>query len=498
MTKPSIVAIPTARPTFVVEVAQQRADDARRLLIELGAEVTGPTQLVMTPDDVAAAAAFLAGRHDLVINVCASFSDASPALALYAQLGKPVLLWSFTEPGPVGDRLWLNSMCGANLFGHALVRAGGSVRLVYGDPGDPGVRDVLTRALAGELPAAPELPDYHGPRASAEDVRRSLTSLSGRRIGIIGDGPPGFTPSEYDGDLLKRLFGLHVQRLELDEAFAAVSAVPDSTRSAELVAATAAQPSLAALNPQDLASFAAVTTTLRDWRGEADLSAMAVRCWPEFPTRLGVSVLVAGTSRGRRHPDRVRAGRLRRGHHVVGRIARQRHHLSGRHGRPGRRVEPGSVVALRVRCHIVGCRPRQRDAVHPLQPEDRCGRQLSAPRRPGRTVSAHRGQRSAVHQWPANADRIRRVLGRTESLPGQHCGHPAGLRCRGVRAGPGHRRFSAPHRTGLDGHPTAAPRCCGRARYPRRGVGRRHSWRARRDAGSRREESVRWQRCQQR
>lgn len=288
MSKPPIVVIPTARPTFVVEVAQQRADDARRLLTELGADVTGPTQLVMTPDDVAAAAAFLDGNHDLVINVCASFSDASPALALYAQLGKPVLLWSFTEPGPVGDRLWLNSMCGANLFGHALVRAGGSVRLVYGDPGDPGVRDVLTRALAGELPAAPELPDYHGPRASAEDVRRSLTSLSGRRIGIIGDGPPGFTPSEYDGDLLKRLFGLHVQRLELDEAFAAVSAVPDSWRSAELAAATAAQPSLAALNPQDLASFAAVTTTLRDWCGEADLSAMAVRCWPEFPTRLGV------------------------------------------------------------------------------------------------------------------------------------------------------------------------------------------------------------------
>ncbi len=39
---PRVVLVPTARPTFAVDVARRRADDARALLTELGAEVVGP------------------------------------------------------------------------------------------------------------------------------------------------------------------------------------------------------------------------------------------------------------------------------------------------------------------------------------------------------------------------------------------------------------------------------------------------------------------------
>lgn len=285
---PTVVMIPTARPTFAVDVAKERARQARELLVELGAQVRGPDELVMTADDVDAAGAFLEQPADLVINVCASFSDASPALALYADLDRPVLLWAFPEPGPVGDRLWLNSMCGANLFGHALVRAGGTVRLVYGLPEDPAVRTTLQRALVGELPPAPPLPASSGPRADDDEIGTVLSTLHGLTIGLIGDGPPGFTPSEYDGQLLQRVFGLEVQRLELAETFAAVDDVPEATRRAEVAAATARQPSLADLDPGQVDSFAAVTSTLREWKSAAGLSALAVRCWPEFPTQLGV------------------------------------------------------------------------------------------------------------------------------------------------------------------------------------------------------------------
>ena len=77
---PKVVLIPTAaRPTFAVDVARKLADSARDLLVELGAQVVGPSDLVMAPEDVEAAKAYLATDADLVINVCASFSDASPA-----------------------------------------------------------------------------------------------------------------------------------------------------------------------------------------------------------------------------------------------------------------------------------------------------------------------------------------------------------------------------------------------------------------------------------
>jgi L-fucose isomerase-like protein len=286
--KPTVSLVATARPTFVVDTARERAEQARALLAELGAEVSGPPGLVLTPEDVEAARELLRPDADLVVNVCASFSDATPALRLYAGLDRPLLLWAFHEPGPVGDRLWLNSLCGANLYGHAVVRAGGSVRLLYGDPEEAGVREALARALAGDLPPAPSPPGHRGERGDAEQVRERLRALAGSRIGVVGDPPPGFTPSEFDEELLQRVFGLSVDRITVADTFDRVRAVGQDERDRELAAALAAQPSLAALDHEEVSRHAAVTSALRGWSAADALAAVAVRCWPEFPTELGV------------------------------------------------------------------------------------------------------------------------------------------------------------------------------------------------------------------
>lgn len=283
---PRVALIPTARPTFATDQAQVRADAARELLAGLGAEVAGPRDLVMTPEDVEAAAPALDGA-DLVINVCASFSDATPAQRLYADLDRPLLLWAFREPGETGDRLWLNSLCGANLFAHAVTRAGGTVRLLHGDPDEPGVAEVLARALAGELPEPATLETRTGERADPEPVRAGLERLRGRRIGLVGAAPPGFTPSEYDADLLRDLFGIAVETLPVDRAIEAARQVEPEVRKAERDSAVAAQPSLAQVDREQAELAAAVTTSLRDWTEENQLAAAAIRCWPEFPTELG-------------------------------------------------------------------------------------------------------------------------------------------------------------------------------------------------------------------
>ncbi len=286
--RPRVALITTARPTFAVDVAQQRAEDARALLERLGAEVVGPPRLVMTPEDTEEAAAHLDDSVDLVINACASFCDAGPALRLYSHLGAPVLLWSFREPGPVGDRLWLNSLCGANLFGHALVRAGAAVRLVHGDPDEQQVREALTSALAGTLPEAPALPTEQARRDASALPREALDSLRGRTIGVVGDAPPGFTPSEYDLDLLTAVFGLRVDAVPLEDVFERIEAVDPVAHERELLAARAAQPSLQSLDPAQVRLHAAVTTALQGWTAGQLLDAVALRCWPEFPTQLGV------------------------------------------------------------------------------------------------------------------------------------------------------------------------------------------------------------------
>lgn len=285
--RPRVALVATARPTFELGAARERTAAARALLVELGAEVRGGRELVMAPEDVAAAAADLDGA-DLVVNLCATFSDASPALDLYAGLGRPVLLWSLPEPGPVGDRLWANSLCGANLFGHAVVGAGGTVRLLHGAPHDPGVRAALRRALDGELPEPAVVPPSTGERAGAGRVDAALGSLRGARIGVVGDAPTGFTPSRYDPDVLAAVFGIGVERLEVEDAFEAVGSMDPDERRRELAASLERRPTLGDLDASQVERSAAVTATLRTFAHEASLSAVAVRCWPEFPTRLGV------------------------------------------------------------------------------------------------------------------------------------------------------------------------------------------------------------------
>ncbi|MBC7760365.1 MAG: hypothetical protein H7201_00905 [Candidatus Saccharibacteria bacterium] len=286
--RPRVLMIATARPTFVIEVAETRARAARALLESLGAEVYGPLGLVMSADDLDTARAQLDRDFDLIINVCASFSDASPALALYAGLTQPVLLWSFREPGPIGDRLWLNSLCGSNLYAHALVRAGGSVRLLYGDPDEVSVTDTLRRALSGELPSAASLPSMVRERSEPESVHEALKSMRGKTLGLVSEAPLGFTPSEFDEDLLQSLFGLTVHKLSIDEMFSRIDDVSSEACDSEDRAVRAARPSLAALDPAEVSRHAAVTVALRDWTATQDLSALAIRCWPEFPAQRGV------------------------------------------------------------------------------------------------------------------------------------------------------------------------------------------------------------------
>lgn len=286
--RPRVLVIATARPTFVLDAARARAHAARALLSELGATVTGPEDLVLSPEDVAAARPYLDSDFDVVINVCASFSDATPALELYAELDRPLLTWSFREPGPVGDRLWLNSLCGSNLYGHALNRAGRDVRLIYGDPDEPAVREILLDLLAGRYPAAPELARRHGSRADEAAVRTALERLRGATIGVIGEPPPGFTPSQFDPALLQRVFGVTSDPISMAETFHRIDTVPAGTTEAEVTALCRDRPSVTALKADEVRRHAAVTSAFRDWQKASELSAIAVRCWPEFPTERGV------------------------------------------------------------------------------------------------------------------------------------------------------------------------------------------------------------------
>lgn len=284
----SVALLALARPTFDLAYAERNFQGARSLLQELGVKVVGPEHLVMTPEDVAAAAIPSA---DLYILLTASFSDASPAVELLSKVPGPILGWSMREPGENGERLKLNSMCGINLAAHALLENGQTLRHLHGNFDEPEVKQALAAALSGQLPAAnAPVAKKDLEMASNEVVQHALSILAKKKIGAIGDAPIGFTPCNFNAQQLKDVFGLTVAQIPIKSAFEKIDAVSQSDRERAHANAVAAQPSLAKVNVDEATKVAGVEVALEQWQEDEALDAIAVRCWPEFPTDLGACI----------------------------------------------------------------------------------------------------------------------------------------------------------------------------------------------------------------
>ncbi len=257
-----------ARPTFAVDYASEAAGQALAALERLGFPVAGDATLLM---DSAAArqagGALHAHQPDLLVLVCATFSDASAAVELAAQVGAPVCLWALREPGPEGDRLWLNSLCGANIAAHALQREGHVVHYVYGNPDEPDV----TRQVASF--------------ARAAGVRNRLARS---RVGLVGQAPTGFYGCQFDELELRRVVGTSVSQIDLAAVFSAARTAAEPAVEAAVASTAERSPSLRTLVPDEVRRFGQAYVVLREALRERELDGLAVRCWPEFPADFGL------------------------------------------------------------------------------------------------------------------------------------------------------------------------------------------------------------------
>jgi L-fucose isomerase-like protein len=284
----SVVA--TARRTFAVDTGRKLAVAAHDVLADVLA-VHGTGEPVLSLD--AAAAVELDPDADLHVLLCATFADASMAVRMLGAATAPVLLWAFREPGRTGERLWLNSLCGANLAAHALVERGVRVHLLYGNPDEPAVRDRLMTFVATGItePAAPAPPVAAG--ADDVAVRKALAELRGTRIGLVGDAPDGFTPCAADPAALDKLLGIELIDVELADVLAAAGAVPEAAAQAEVADVARRSPSVLGVDPEQANRAFATTAALRTLSRSAGAGALAVRCWPEFPVEYGACLCSA-------------------------------------------------------------------------------------------------------------------------------------------------------------------------------------------------------------
>ena len=307
-----VFLLPVARPTFDVNRAERNLVDAMAALEAAGFEVLGPRALVMTEADVAEALASRAASGaassggavnneprandatDLDILFMASFCDSTPATSLFAtgdfdtnQALAPVLLWSVPEPGEVGERLLLNSMCGANLAAHALVHAGRNVRHLHSAPSEKLASEALAALRNGEYPTDATPPLISGAAEDDESANRALSWLNSRVIGAIGEAPPGFTPCEKPVDAVLKSFGVSTKAESIPDFFMRLQQVSPAAQHAEHERALADQPSLAQVPVGEALTVASTTVALEEYRAETGADAIALRCWPDFAVDLG-------------------------------------------------------------------------------------------------------------------------------------------------------------------------------------------------------------------
>jgi L-fucose isomerase-like protein len=175
---PTIGLACVARPTFAVEYAKESALQALAVLREPGWPVVGDATLLMDAQSAREAAQILKVQApDLLVILCSTFSDASMTVELAEQVGAPVCLWALREPGAVGDRLWLNSLCGVNIASHALQRTGHTVHYIYGYPDE---KDLLA------------------PLAAFARAAITRNRLRQSHVGLVGQAPTGFYGCQFD------------------------------------------------------------------------------------------------------------------------------------------------------------------------------------------------------------------------------------------------------------------------------------------------------------
>jgi L-fucose isomerase-like protein len=281
-----------ARSTFDVEHAERTASLAFATLDALDAEISGPRSLLFDEEAALRALAQLRReRLDLMLVLQVTFTDAGMAQQIAEGIEAPLAFWAFPEPR-TGGRLRLNSLCGVNLAAHALTRTARGYSWVHSAP-DSSEAAARIRNLLGAPPQAPpsrrtlvtrEAPVSEALLGQAEAI---LTQLEGTRVGLVGEPPDGFDTCSFDEGVLEKLLGIRLERLSLDEVFRAAEAQAPQ-RLADIRARVESElAGTRELDPAALERSLRVFGAFSDLSRQRGLSALAVRCWPEFFTNYG-------------------------------------------------------------------------------------------------------------------------------------------------------------------------------------------------------------------
>jgi len=254
------------RTTFDVAAARGIWAETKKALAKLeNVTIIAPDDLVIEPDEARATAdLFAKARIDGLVILSGTFHLGHLALELTKAVPKaPILLWGLPELPYDGGKIRLNSVCGVNLNASNLYKSG--------------------------------IKNYHytiGPTIDEDwvDAVRVLAALGSARVGIAGYRAHGFFNLSVADPAVFHATGAIIDHYELDEIWNAPASDAEVARRTDQYRSIF---DVSGINADQLAKVANLAVKLDYIMSTKGLSAMAIRCWPEFAARYGVSPCAA-------------------------------------------------------------------------------------------------------------------------------------------------------------------------------------------------------------
>jgi len=207
---------------------------------------------------------YLASQEiDALIVISGTFALGHLVLELNKLNKKPILLWGLNELPYDGGRIRLNSVCGINLNASNLYKAGiKNYHVVIGDSVDEDWLDAI----------------------------RIMKAFSQAHVGVIGSRAHGFFNLDVDELDLYREVGLLVDFYQLSDVFNQNIDYHKLENRKEQVKSLF---DVSDLNSTQVEKVAELIIKFDTFMEERDLTSIAIRCWPEFADKFGISPCAA-------------------------------------------------------------------------------------------------------------------------------------------------------------------------------------------------------------
>lgn len=221
-------------------------------------------ELVIEIEDAQKAALMLASRQiDALICISGTFHLGHLILELNKVIQRPILLWGLDELPYNGGKIRLNSVCGVNLNASNLYKAGvRNFQYIIGEKVDIDWIDAI----------------------------RVVKAFATAHIGLVGYRAHGFFNLEVDELDLYHQTGVLVDHYEIQDVIAAEIDEKEIPNRIQMIKEVF---DISGINQGQLENVAKLVLKFDAFLKKNRLTAIAVRCWPEFAATYGIAPCAA-------------------------------------------------------------------------------------------------------------------------------------------------------------------------------------------------------------